>query len=217
MTSRATGQNSDLKGYIEVKERIAAFIEKYPEGSLQAEIHLLNDDVVVMKEYAYRTADDARPGVGWSSLQIPGSTPYTLGSEIENCETSAWGRAIAALGFKVDNSIASQDEVANKRQQANREVARFAQDRPDASKAFGSASRMAQASRAATQAAQPQPSASGGFQNVGEFFNWALEAHGMGRGQILEVLHVQNPSQITDFAEARQRINEVVLGQPEPA
>ena len=111
------GRNPMDDGYVEVNERIMAFMQKYPEGSLQAEIHTLTDSLVVMQASAYRTADDKRPGTGWSSLQIPGSTNFTRGSEIENCETSAWGRAIAALGFEVKRGIASKQEVANKRQQ----------------------------------------------------------------------------------------------------
>ena len=42
------------------------------------------------------------------------STPYTRNSEIENAETSAWGRAIAACGIEVRRGIASADEVRNK-------------------------------------------------------------------------------------------------------
>lgn len=106
--------NPSESGYIEVHERIAAFKAAHPEGSLQSEIYMLNDSVVVMKAYAYRTPQDERPGIGFSSLGIPGSTPYTKGSEIENCETSAWGRAIAALGFEVKRGIASREEVTNK-------------------------------------------------------------------------------------------------------
>lgn len=102
-------------GYIEVNERIIAFKAAHPEGSLQAEIHTLTDSLVVMKAYAYRTPDDERPGVGWSSLTIPGATPFTKGAEIENCETSAWGRAIAALGFEVKRGIASKQEIYAKR------------------------------------------------------------------------------------------------------
>ena len=111
------GRNPMGDGYVEVNERIMAFMAKYPEGSLQADIYTLTDSLVVMKAYAFRTADDRTPGVGWSSLQIPGSTNFTRGSEIENCETSAWGRAIAALGFEVKRGIASKQEVSNKRQQ----------------------------------------------------------------------------------------------------
>jgi hypothetical protein len=103
-----------MSDYIEVNERIIAFKAAHPEGSLQAEIHTLTDKLVVMKAYAYRTPDDERPGVGWSSLQIPGATNFTRNAEVENCETSAWGRAIAALGFEVKRGIASKQEVANK-------------------------------------------------------------------------------------------------------
>lgn len=102
------------KDYIQVNERIIAFYAKFPDGSLQSEIVELNDHLVVMRAYAYRTANDERPGIGYSSLEIPGKTPYTRGSEIENCETSAWGRAIAALGFEVKRGIASAEEVRNK-------------------------------------------------------------------------------------------------------
>lgn len=103
-----------MSDYVEVNERIMAFKAAHPDGSLQAEIHTLTDSLVVMKAYAYRTPDDERPGVGWSSLGIPGATPFTKGSEVENCETSAWGRAIAALGFEVKRGIASKQEVENK-------------------------------------------------------------------------------------------------------
>lgn len=109
--------------YIEVNERVIEFIEKNPEGSLQSEIERLditgytNDGLpiglVVIKAYAYRTPDDPRPGVGWSSMVLPGKTPYTKGSEIENTETSAWGRAIVALGISAKRGIASAHEVRN--------------------------------------------------------------------------------------------------------
>ena len=97
--------------YIDVAERIRLFIEKYPEGSLQAEIVAMTETRVVMKAYAYRTADDQTPGVGFAWEEVPGKTPYTRGSELMNCETSAWGRAIAALGIGT-KKIATKDEIA---------------------------------------------------------------------------------------------------------
>ena len=98
--------------YIQVNERLIAFREKYPEGCVQAEIIEFSETRVTMRALAYRTPDDPRPGIGHSSLGIPGATPYTRGSELENCETSAWGRALAALGFEVRRAIASAEEVA---------------------------------------------------------------------------------------------------------
>jgi hypothetical protein len=107
-----TGFNMD--DYVPVNERIEAFYAKHPEGSIQSEIVELTDARVTVKAYAYRSDEDARPGIGHSSLEIPGRTPYTKGSEIENAETSAWGRAIAALGFEVKRGLASAEEVRNK-------------------------------------------------------------------------------------------------------
>lgn len=107
----------DMKDYVPVNERVDAFYTRYPDGSIQSEIVELTASRVTVKAYAYRKPDDERPGIGHSSLDIPGSTPYTKGSEIENCETSAWGRAIAALGFEVKRGIASHEEIRNKQPQ----------------------------------------------------------------------------------------------------
>lgn len=105
-----------MDDYVPVNERIAQFYSAFPDGSIQSEIVELTASRVTFRAYAYRKPDDPRPGTGHSSLEIPGSTPYTRGSEIENCETSAWGRAIAALGFEVKRGIASAEEVRNKTQ-----------------------------------------------------------------------------------------------------
>lgn len=113
--------------YIPVNERIVAFHEKYPDGSLQAEILTLNDHEVLVRATAYRTPDDPRPGIGHARETIPGSTPYTKGSEVENAETSAWGRAIAALGFEVKKGIATAEDVRNA---AARQPAQNAPQRP---------------------------------------------------------------------------------------
>lgn len=104
----------DMKDYVPVNERIDQFYREFPNGSIQSEIVELSDKRVTVKASAYRTPDDPRPGIGHSSLDIPGATPYTRGSEIENAETSAWGRAIAALGFEVKRGVASAEEVRNK-------------------------------------------------------------------------------------------------------
>ena len=101
-------------GYVEVKDRVVAFYAANPQGSLQSEVVLFNENVVVMKAFAFRSPDDPRPGVGHSQMQIPGPTSFTKGSEIENAETSAIGRAIAALGFEVHRSYASANEISNK-------------------------------------------------------------------------------------------------------
>lgn len=109
----------DLGDYVQVKDRIAKFYELFGQGRLvTGEVRLSNepDGVprVMVQAFAYRTPDDQLPGVGWSWMVLPGTTNYTRGSELENVETSAWGRAIGALGILIDQSIASAQEVQNK-------------------------------------------------------------------------------------------------------
>jgi hypothetical protein len=109
----------DLGDYVEVKDRIRIFYELYAQGRLVTEeVQLTNepDGVprVLVRAAAYRSSEDEHPARGWSWMELPGKTTYTRGSELENTETSAWGRAIAALGILVDKSIASAQEVQNK-------------------------------------------------------------------------------------------------------
>lgn len=116
-----------MDDYVDVAERIRAFHDKYPDGSLQSELSFhsyeaedfnqKSGQVVRVKgagwlctASAYRNADDTRPGIGHAFEPVPGKTPYTRDSEAMNAETSAWGRAIVALGFET-KKIASADEV----------------------------------------------------------------------------------------------------------
>ena len=121
--------------YIEVSDRIREFKEKYPDGSLQSltnpyMIEAGGKPFIVYGAAAYRTPDDPKPGIGWAWEPVPGPTPYTKDSELMNAETSAWGRAIVALGF-ASKKIASANEVRNR--QGNHESQQSApqQSAPD--------------------------------------------------------------------------------------
>jgi hypothetical protein len=108
-----------LEGYVEVKDRIKLFYAAHPDGRLvTTDVRATSDPDGVPRVWveaaAFRTADDPHPGRGWSWMVLPGSTPYTKGSELENTETSAWGRAIGALGIGIDKSIASANEIRAK-------------------------------------------------------------------------------------------------------
>lgn len=65
----------------------------------------------IVRAEAYRGPDDECPGVGTAWEPFPGRTPYTRHSELMNAETSAWGRALASLGYEVHNGIASANEM----------------------------------------------------------------------------------------------------------
>jgi len=118
-----------LDDYVDVAQRIADFRELYPSGSLQpadlthpweqatvAGVTKQGEPfaatMIVYVAAAYRTPDDQRPGIGVAWEPFPGRTPYTLGSELMNAETSAWGRAIiAVLASDSKRGIASRQEV----------------------------------------------------------------------------------------------------------
>lgn len=104
-----------MDDYVDVAERIRMFSDKYPDGSLQSTVQLIGEPPVgvLCVASAYRTPDDPRPGVGHAYEPIPGKTPYTKDSEVMNAETSAWGRAIVALGFET-KKIASANEVRSR-------------------------------------------------------------------------------------------------------
>jgi hypothetical protein len=116
---------SALKDYVDVAERIRAWYEAYPNARIETRIIEHNEKRVVVEARAYRGLkfdgaadelgfmDDRPAGIGHSAMQIPGATPYTRGSEIENCETSAVGRALVMAGLP-SKRIASDDEIRSK-------------------------------------------------------------------------------------------------------
>jgi hypothetical protein len=105
--------------YNEVKDRLIEFRERYPAGSLQQQdlrfIECGGKSWVVYVAAAYRTPDDPRPGHGSAWEQVPGATAFTKDSELQNAETSAWGRALIAVGAAdAKKGITSADEVRNR-------------------------------------------------------------------------------------------------------
>ena len=121
----------DIKGkaYVTVNERIKYFREHFTG-------YRLTTDIVYHNQAKYLTWDDNGEKKGaWKSAEIcfkasilnekgeTVATGYAMEkadssyinktSFVENCETSAWGRALANFAIGVDASVASADEVAN--------------------------------------------------------------------------------------------------------
>lgn len=99
------------KGYVQVTERVKGFRELFPNGRIECEIVDLKDGVVTMKAYV---SDDNGRLIATGYAQEKESSSYiNKTSFIENCETSAVGRALGWVGIGVDGSMASADELAN--------------------------------------------------------------------------------------------------------
>src|SRR5690606_28219685 len=63
---REVSDGFDLKDYVDVAERIRAFYERYPEGSIQTEMVRLEGDLVVFRATVYRDREDPHPTTGWA-------------------------------------------------------------------------------------------------------------------------------------------------------
>jgi hypothetical protein len=93
------------KEYVEVNERIRHFREHYKDWSLTSEIVEMANGVVTFKAIV-KDENDRVIATGYAQ-EKEGSTFINKTSYIENCETSAWGRALGNLGIGVDTSIAA--------------------------------------------------------------------------------------------------------------
>ena len=106
-------KTTDIKGkdYAEVNQRIKAFRMVYPEGSIVPEIISIENGTIIMK---CTVLDDKGCvlAVG-HAYEKENSTFINKTSYIENCETSAVGRALGLAGFGIDTSVASAEEVEN--------------------------------------------------------------------------------------------------------
>lgn len=102
----------DIKGkeYAEVNQRIKAFRMVYPEGTINTEIISLENGVCTMKATAMNEGKIL--GTGFAQ-EKEGSTFINKTSYIENCETSAVGRALGMCGFGIDTSVCSAEELQN--------------------------------------------------------------------------------------------------------
>lgn len=93
----------DPNNYIDVAERIRRFYERHPEGRIVTKLENWGDQGIVFRALVYRDRTqpvDAPDATGWAH-EVPGAGHVNQTNPVENCETSAIGRALANLGFPV--------------------------------------------------------------------------------------------------------------------
>ena len=122
-------QTTNIKGkdYVQVNERVKAFRKVYPTGYI-IPIMVSNENGVCVFEAEVGFYDYPEDGGPARVVRLAKGTAYEVQSAsyinktsyIENCETSAIGRALGFAGFGLDVAIASAEEVINAVEQQNR-------------------------------------------------------------------------------------------------
>lgn len=119
-------KTTNIKGkqYVEVNERVKAFraLPEFKSMSLETEIYAVDSESVIIRAVV---RDEAGRIVSTGfAHEEKSSSNINRTSYIENCETSAVGRALGMLGIGIDTSIATADEVetAIAKQEAPRQV-----------------------------------------------------------------------------------------------
>lgn len=101
------------KDYAEVNQRIKAFRMIYPDGFIIPNLESNENGVCIFScKVGFYNEDGSMNILGsGTAYEKEGSTFINKTSYIENCETSAVGRALGMAGFGIDTSVASYEEV----------------------------------------------------------------------------------------------------------
>jgi len=99
------------KQYVEVNERIKFFRQEdqYKGWGIHTDINMLDGDQCLCK--CTIVNEDGEVIAQGHAHEVKSSSNINKTSHVENCETSAVGRALAMLGIGIDTSIASSNEV----------------------------------------------------------------------------------------------------------
>ena len=112
----------DLSEYVDVKTRLKQALALYPQLRIvehRPEITQVGDQLFIECSVTVsRDPDDPIPVTAYMFEPYPGRTTFTKLSEQANGATSALGRALGYMGFGIDKSIASSNEVLGRQQAA---------------------------------------------------------------------------------------------------
>jgi len=102
----------NLDDYETVEERLVKFWEDHPDGQIHTKVLEHTTSRFIVEASIYRTEADPRPwttGLAEETIQGRG---VNATSALENCETSAIGRALANAGYATKGKRASREEMS---------------------------------------------------------------------------------------------------------
>ena len=101
----------NLEDYETVEVRLEKFIKDFPDFRVETELVSFQNDRYIVKAWIYRTFADSTPFSSGLAEETISSRGVNATSALENCETSAIGRALANAGYASKGKRASREEM----------------------------------------------------------------------------------------------------------
>ena len=101
----------NLDDYETVEERLIKYWKDHPDGQIHTEIMESTASRFIVKASVFRTEADSRPWATGLAEETVQGRGVNATSALENCETSAIGRALANAGYATKGKRASREEM----------------------------------------------------------------------------------------------------------
>ena len=101
----------NLDDYETVEERLIKFWKDYPDGRIDTKLVEASSSRFIVQAYIYRTAADEYAWASGLAEETISGRGVNATSALENCETSAIGRALASAGYATKGKRPSREEM----------------------------------------------------------------------------------------------------------
>ena len=101
----------NLDDYETVEERLTKYWKEHPDGQIHTKVIEASANRFIVEASIFRTEADARPWTTGLAEETVQGRGVNATSALENCETSAIGRALANAGYATKGKRASREEM----------------------------------------------------------------------------------------------------------
>jgi len=102
----------NLDDYETVEERLIKFWKDNPDGRIDTKLLDFHSGRYIVQAYIYRTEVDQHPWSSGLAEETVSGRGVNATSALENCETSAIGRALASAGYATKGKRPSREEMS---------------------------------------------------------------------------------------------------------
>ena len=102
----------NLEDYQPVEDRLQLFWKDHPDGQIHTKVLEHTTARFIVEASIYRTEADSRPWTTGLAEETVQGRGVNATSALENCETSAIGRALANAGYATKGKRASREEMS---------------------------------------------------------------------------------------------------------